>query len=425
MSTALQHAALRVDGRRLWHSLMEMARIGATPKGGVCRLALSDADKHGRDLFTRWCIEAGCEVRFDAIGNLFARRAAAELPPHSTIAPIAPIAMGSHLDSQPTGGKFDGVYGVLAALEVIRTLNDHRIQTRSPLEICVWTNEEGARFAPAMLGSAVFAGNLPLEQALATTDARGLSIAHELRRIGYAGPIRSTQRQPGVHLELHIEQGPVLENERKQIGVVTGVQGIRWYDVVITGTETHAGPTPMPLRKDPVQSAIALIADCYSLAATFAPDARVTIGELQAWPGSRNTVPGKVRFTLDLRHPDNQILTRMDGAVRALVVRAGTGPCDIALTPVWVSEPVVFAQACTSAVRAAAGELGYSHRDIVSGAGHDSVNLSRILPAGMIFIPCLQGVSHNEQESISPQQAEAGANVLLHAVLKLDELQHA
>ncbi len=407
-------ANLRVNGDRLWQSLMDMARIGATDKGGVCRLALSDEDRRAREQFTTWCAQAGCSVRSDAIGNLFARR-------RGTREAARPVVMGSHLDSQPTGGKFDGVYGVLAGLEVIRTLQENNVKTRAPMEIAVWTNEEGARFAPAMLGSAVFAGNLPLQQALASQDADGRTVEQELRRLGYAGTTCPRQEHPAAYLELHIEQGPVLEREQLQIGIVTGVQGIRWYDVVVTGSEAHAGPTPMSMRKDSVQASIALLSMLYGLAQSFAPDARVTVGQLHASPGSRNTVAGRVQFSLDIRHPDEETLERMDHAVRSCLARAGSAPCSITMTAVWLSKPVSFAAHCTSAARAAAVALGYSHRDIVSGAGHDAVNLSRIVPTGMIFIPCLEGVSHNEQESVAPEEAKAGANVLLHAAMRLDE----
>lgn len=412
MNSAARLARLRIDGERLWRSLMELASIGATANGGVCRLALTREDQQGRELFARWCQEADCSIGYDAIGNMFVRRAGAE-----SSAPA--LAMGSHLDSQPTGGKFDGAYGVLAGLEVIRTLNDQRIETRAPFEICVWTNEEGARFAPAMQGSAVYTGGLPLTQALTATDANGIRLEQALRELGYVDTATPMSR-PAAHIELHIEQGPVLEQAGRQIGVVTGVQGIRWYDVVVNGSETHAGPTPMELRKDPVQATVRLLDQCYALARQFAPDARVTIGELHAWPGSRNTVPGKVRFTLDIRHPNPRVLSKMDDAVRTSIMESAAGPCSVTLTPAWISAPVAFDERCIETIRAATAELGYSHQDIVSGAGHDSVNLSRILPAAMIFVPCLDGVSHNEAESISWQQAEAGANVLLQTMLKLD-----
>lgn len=405
-------ATIRVNGRRLWQSLIEMAAVGATAKGGVCRLALSDEDRAGRDLFAEWCRQAGCTVQIDAIGNMFARRAGAA---------SSPVVMGSHLDSQPTGGKFDGAYGVLAGLEVIRTLNDRNVQTDAPLEVAVWTNEEGARFAPAMLGSAVFSGSLSLREGLDSADAEGHTIEQELARIGYRGTIPPGEGAIGAHLELHIEQGPILERERTQIGVVTGVQGIRWYDLVVSGTEAHAGPTPMPMRRDPVQASIRVLSAIYELADRFAPDARVTVGELRAYPGSRNTVPGRVRLTLDIRHPDETTLARMDQEMRRSIASLDSLSCTVAITEVWLSKPVAFAPVCTAAVRSAAAKLGYSHRDIVSGAGHDSVNLSKVAPTGMIFIPCRGGVSHNELEEASPEQVEAGANVLLHAALHLSQ----
>jgi N-carbamoyl-L-amino-acid hydrolase len=401
-----------INGERLWQSLMEMARIGATPNGGVCRLALTDEDRQSRDLFIEWCRRARCEIRIDAIGNIFARRRGADdcLPP---------IVLGSHLDSQPTGGKFDGVYGVLAGLEVVRTLNDARITTKSPVEVAVWASEEGARFAPAMIGSGVFSGKLLLESVFATKDRSGKAFVEELRRIGYQGthPVRASR--PGAHIEVHIEQGPQLEAERTTIGVVTGVLGILWYDVIVQGEATHAGPTTMALRRDPVKVASALISSLYELANRFGPEARVTIGTLVAEPGSRNTVPHTVRFSLDMRHPAPQRLAEMGSAATNLTRDLARAGVTIALEPVWESAPVRFDDRCVNAVRSAAVALNYSFRDMVSGAGHDSVYLSHVAPTAMIFIPCAGGLSHNEAESASEMDVAAGANVLLHTCLEL------
>jgi beta-ureidopropionase / N-carbamoyl-L-amino-acid hydrolase len=401
-----------IDGKRLWQSLMQMGRIGATLKGGVCRLALTDEDRQSRDLFIEWCRAAGCEIRIDRVGNIFARRA-------GTDRSRSAIVLGSHLDSQPTGGRFDGVYGVLAGLEVIRTLNDAGIATKAPIEVAVWTSEEGARFAPAMIGSGVFSGRLSLENILATRDRDGKSFAEELRRIGYVGSHSVGAPRPGAHVEVHIEQGPHLEAERTTIGVVTGVLGIRWYDVAARGEATHAGPTAMALRRDPVKAASALITRLYELADRYGPDARVTIGTLDAAPGSRNTVPHTVRFSLDIRHPDLEQLEQMDSAAMSLARAVSRGGVTVEIEPVWSSPPVRFDRRCVNAIRSAAAALGYSHRDMISGAGHDSVYLSYVAPTAMIFIPCAGGLSHNEDESASEEDVAAGANVLLYTCLEL------
>jgi len=402
---------LRVDGARLWASLMEMAKIGATEKGGVCRLALTDLDREARDLFVRWCERAGCTVRVDPMGNVFARRAGRD---DSRPA----IGTGSHLDTQPTGGKFDGIYGVLAGLEVIRTLNDHGVETDAPVEVVVWTNEEGARFAPAMVGSGVFAGAFDLEYGHSRTDLEGCSLGAELERIGYRGdaPLGGAF---GAFFEVHIEQGPILEAAGRTIGVVTGVQGIRWYDLRIAGAECHAGPTPMERRRDALAAAADLLPEIYAVANARAPHGRATVGEFRVHPGSRNTVPGRVEATVDLRHPDAGELERMHealaAAVRDTVARRGV---DAEIEQVWYSPPVVFDPACVEAVRRGAEVVGATHMDAVSGAGHDSVYVSRVAPTGMVFIPCEDGISHNETENAAPGDVETGANVLLHALLE-------
>lgn len=403
-----------VDGERLWQSLMDMAVIGATEKGGVARLALTDLDRQGRDLFVSWCEAAGCSIRVDQMGNIFAHRKGLEDD-------LPPIVMGSHLDSQPTGGKFDGVYGVLAGLEVIRSLNDKNIETRSPVEVAVWTNEEGARFAPAMIGSGVFAGAFDLEYGLSREGTEGVTLGAELERIGYAGDEPIGAGKPGAHLEVHIEQGPILEAEELQIGIVTGVQGIRWYDVTVEGEETHAGPNPMAMRKDPVKESLPLLQKIYEIAQTSAPDARVTIGELGALPGSRNTVPGSVRFTVDIRHPEARILDAMDRELKAIITGFPREKVSASIEEIWHSPPVFFDATCLEAIRRCVQALGYPAKEMVSGAGHDSVYLSRVAPTAMIFIPCEKGISHNESESATRRDVEAGANVLLQAVLQLAE----
>ncbi|MGI9335994.1 MAG: Zn-dependent hydrolase [Gammaproteobacteria bacterium] len=400
---------LQINGDRLWQSLMEMARIGATDKGGVCRLTLTDLDRQSRDLFRRWCEEAGCTVSVDPMGNMFARRP-------GTDDTLPPVGTGSHLDTQPTGGKFDGVYGVLAGLEVLRTLNDRQIETRAPIEVSVWTNEEGARFSPAMVGSGAFAGVFDLDYALARTDHDGKTLGEELTRIGYAGGA-PLGHPVGAFFEVHIEQGPILENEGKTIGVVSGVQGIAWYDVNLTGAESHAGPTPMDLRRDAMHAAAEFAQRVYALAEP--PYGRATIGEFEVKPGSRNTVPGSVRLTVDMRHPDQQTLKSMDEGLRAAaaeVQRESGVSCEV--DHIWTSPPVAFDPDCVAAVAKGADLMGYPSMPIVSGAGHDAVYVSRVAPTGMVFIPCENGISHNEIENTLPEQTQAGCNVLLHAMLE-------
>ena len=402
---------LEVDGERLWRSLMEMARIGATPKGGVCRVALSELDGQARDLFVRWCREAGMGIRVDPMGNVFARRRGRDDT-------LAPVGTGSHLDSQPTGGKFDGVYGVLAGLEVMRTLDDYGIETEAPLEVVVWTNEEGARFAPAMMGSGVYAGVFDLERMWSARDREGVSVEQALTAIGYRGePI--DEHRFTAFFEAHIEQGPILEAEAKTIGVVTDVQGMRWFDVVLTGAEAHAGPTPMDMRSDALAGAAELVPHIYRLALERAPSGRATVAEFVSEPASRNTVPGRARFSVDMRHPDAAELAAMEDGMREAAARIaderGLG-CEV--TKVWDSAPVAFDPQCVDAVRRGAELMGYPAIDAVSGAGHDSVYVSRLAPTAMVFIPCKDGISHNEIESAAPEHVTAGANVLLHAMLE-------
>lgn len=404
---------LRINGGRLWQRLMEMARLGATAKGGCCRLALTDLDKVGRDLFVAWCRAAGCSIEIDRMGNIFARRAGLDNS-------LPAVLTGSHLDTQPTGGKFDGVFGVLAGLEVIESLNDGAIQTRAPVEVVVWTNEEGARFSPAMIGSGVWSGTFDLEYAHSRTDKQGLSIGEELARIGYLGSVAAAARPIKAAFEVHIEQGPILEAEGRQIGVVSGVQGIRWYDLSLTGQPVHAGPTPMTSRCDPFMGLAPILQRLYQMTAAHGPWARVTFGDIRILPGSRNTVPERLVLTVDLRHPEQAVLEEMDQAMRGIVAeeaaRAGLG---IDIHDEWSSPAVAFDANCIAAVQAAVDALGFTHLPMVSGAGHDSVYLARVAPTSMIFVPCEQGISHNEAENAAAEDLEAGGNVLLHAMLHM------
>ncbi|HEY9239968.1 MAG TPA: Zn-dependent hydrolase [Burkholderiaceae bacterium] len=408
---------LRINGDRLWASLMEMAKIGATPKGGVCRLTLTDLDKQGRDLFVRWCEEAGCTVKVDQMGNIFARR-----PGRNDH--LAPVGTGSHLDSQPTGGRFDGVYGVLAGLEVIRTLNDHGIETERPVEASVWTNEEGSRFAPAMVGSGVYAGVFSLEYGHSRTDPDGKTLGEELKRIGYLGSEPMGNRPVHAFFETHIEQGPILEHEGQTIGVVTDAQGQRWYELVLTGQDSHAGPTPMPVRKDALLGAAKVIQLVNEIALQHAPLAVGTVGMLNVYPNSRNVIPGKVFLTVDFRCPDNAELLKMDAELKAGVAKiAAEGRLEHDLKQIFQYDCVHFDESCVEMVRAGAKRLGYTTREIVSGAGHDACYMSTVTPTAMVFVPCIGGISHNEIEDAKPEWIEAGANVLFQAmVAKANEL---
>ena len=401
---------LRVDGKRLWASLMELAKIGGTPKGGVCRLTLTDLDRQGRDLFISWVRELGCTVRIDPIGNIFARRAGRN--------PDLPVVQtGSHLDTQPTGGKFDGNYGVLAALEVLRTLDDHGIVTEAPMEVAFWTNEEGSRFVPVMMGSGVFCGAFTLEQALNAVDREGITVREALNAIGYAGTDEVAGQPVDAYFEAHIEQGPILEAEDTVIGVVTGAIGQRWYDIELTGVEAHAGPTPMPLRRDALLAAADLITTVNRIADTHAPHARGTVGYLSVHPNSRNVIPGGVTMTVDLRAGDDATLTAMDAELRSACADLNRFGVSSQVSQVVYFPPQPFAPPLVEAVRTGAGALGLSAMDVVSGAGHDAVYMARVAPTAMIFVPCKDGISHNEIEDAKPEHLEAGCNVLLHAML--------
>lgn len=401
----------RINGSRFWDSLMEMAQIGAIPKGGVCRLALSEEDRIGRDLFVRWAKEVGCSVRVDAMGNIFARRAGRNDA-------LAPVLTGSHGDSQPTGGKFDGIYGVLAGIEVLRTLNDHDIQTERPIEVVNWTNEEGSRFAPAMIASGVYAGVFDLEYGLSRTDAKGVSIGQALEQIGYAGSEPMGGQPIHAAFELHIEQGPILEAEDITIGVVTGAQGQRWYEVELTGRTAHAGTTPMNHRLDALLGFARVVEAVHSLGLAQGAEGRATVGMANVFPNSRNVVPGRVFFSVEFRHPDEAVLVELDLQLRGQVAQLAD---EIGLAhrveQIFQYAPIAFDPDCIQHVSRAATELGHSQRPIISGAGHDACYLNRVTPTSMIFVPCVDGLSHNEAEHIHPHWAEAGANVLLLAML--------
>lgn len=404
---------LQINSERLLMRLEMMAQIGATPKGGVCRVALTDEDKAGRDLFIKWCQEAGCTVTVDQIGNIFARKAGSSDK-------MSAILAGSHLDSQPTGGKYDGAYGVLAALEVIETLNDKGVATTHPLEIVSWTNEEGARFAPGLTGSGVYTGEFKLENALSRADKNGLIFGEELQRIGYSGKSKVGGRPVKAALEIHIEQGPILEAEGITIGVVWGIQGMRWYDLIFEGQEAHAGTTPMDRRRDPVLCAIRVLHKIYQLNEKHSPQGRATFGDFKVEPGSRNTVPGRLKVTLDYRHPETSVLEAVDRELRSILEsECRSAGIEGEVEEIWYMPPVSFAPECIAAVQRAAEKFGYSSMEIISGAGHDAMYLAQVVPTGMIFIPCENGLSHNELENAQPEDLIAGANVLLHSFLEI------
>ena len=404
---------LKINGQRLWDSLMEMAVIGGTAKGGCNRQTVTDLDRQGRDLFRRWCEAAGCTVTVDEMGCMMALRPGRnpELPP---------VVVGSHLDTQPTGGKFDGVAGVLSGLEVLRTLNDYGYETDHPVMVVNWTNEEGSRFAPAMMASGVWAGAFTKEWAYGRTDREGKTFGAELERIGYKGELPCVPQRWKCHFELHIEQGPILEAENRTIGVVMGGQGIRWLDVRITGKESHAGSTPMPRRQDALVAAARVIARLDAIARDHAPYAVTTVGTIEIARPSRNVIPGEVAFTVDMRHPEGPVIDAMEDGLRAALAEA-CGPLgmDWSCERIWYFPPVAFDPGCIAAVRAAAEAEGYPWRELVSGPGHDSCYTARHVPTSMIFIPCKDGLSHNEEEWAEPAHVEAGGNVLLRAVLEM------
>ena len=407
---------LKTNASRLWDSLMEMAKIGPGIAGGNNRQTLTDEDSEGRHLFQRWCEEAGCTMGVDTMGNMFATRP-------GTDPDALPVYVGSHLDTQPTGGKYDGVLGVLSGLEIVRTLNDLGIKTKHPIVVTNWTNEEGTRFAPPMLSSGVFAGLHTQDWAYDREDAAGLKFGDELKRIGWVGDEEVGAREMHAFFELHIEQGPILEAEGKDIGVVTHGQGLNWLQVTLTGKEQHTGSTPMAMRRNAGLGMAKVTQLAHEIAMSHQPNALGAVGQCDVYPNSRNIIPGRVVFTIDFRSPDFEIQGDMEERLR-------TGTADIAevLGLEWEVEtvghfdPVTFDEGCVDAVRRAAERLGYSHMNIVSGAGHDACWINRVAPTAMVMCPCVDGLSHNEAEDISREWAEAGTNVLFHAVVETAEI---
>lgn len=414
MASPLQN--LKINPDRLWDSLMDMARIGPGIAGGNNRQTLTDEDAEGRALFQSWCEAAGCEMGLDTMGNMFALRPGED--PEAL-----PVYMGSHLDTQPTGGKYDGVLGVLGGLEVLRTMQDLDVKTKHPIVLVNWTNEEGTRFAPAMLSSGVFAGKHTEEWAKDRVDADGKRFGDELKRIGWEGDEPVGQRKMHAMFELHIEQGPILEAEGKEIGVVTHGQGLRWIECTITGKESHTGSTPMHMRRNAGRG-LALVTELvHEIAMKNQPNAVGAIGHVDVYPNSRNIIPGKVVFTVDMR---THLLDKLNAMVDELMQRAPALCEEIGVEfnaeIVGQFDPPAFDEGCVSAVRDAAERLGYSHMDIVSGAGHDACWINDVAPTSMIMCPCVDGLSHNEAEEISSEWAAAGTDVLLHAVLETAEI---
>jgi N-carbamoyl-L-amino-acid hydrolase len=402
---------LQIDSGRLWGAIHETAKFGATAKGGVRRLTLGAEDKQVRDWFRAACEAAGLEVHVDALGSMFGLRKGRDMSK-------APVGLGSHLDTQPTGGKYDGILGTLAALEVIRTLNDAGIETETPLCIVNWTNEEGSRFAPAMMASATYAGDYTTEDIQSRKDAAGVTVGEALDSIGYRGAEAVGARKLSAFLELHIEQGPLLEAEGKTIGVVDRGQGIIWYDGRITGFESHAGTTPMPLRRDALSTLAEVVLAIEKIVASHGPNAVGTIGEVTIANPSRNVIPGEIAFTIDIRSPEAAIMDALDRDIRAAAKEiAQRRRVDITIDQIWRKPPTIFDKTLVDAVESATRELGYSNRRITSGAGHDACNLAGVVPSAMIFVPCKDGISHNELEDATQADCSAGANTLLHAVL--------
>ncbi len=407
---------MRINSDRLWDSLMEMAKIGPGIAGGNNRQTVTDEDAEGRKLFQTWCEAEGCTMGLDKMGNMFARR-------EGTDPDALPVYVGSHLDTQPTGGKYDGVLGVLSGLEIVRQLNEMKVKTKHPIVVVNFTNEEGTRYAPAMMASGVFVGKHTLEWAYSREDAKGLKFGDELKRVGYLGDEEVGARKMHAFFELHIEQGPILEAENHEVGVVTHGQGLKWLQVTLTGKESHTGSTPMPMRKNAGLGMARVTELVNEIALSHAPDAVGAVGHCDVYPNSRNIIPGKVVFTIDFRHPNKDVIldmaTRMEEGAKKICEDNGLG---MEIEQVSGFDPVEFDKDCVSSVRNAAERLGYSHRDLISGAGHDACWINSVAPTAMVMCPCVDGLSHNEAEEISPEWAAAGTNVLFHAVVETAQI---
>ena len=407
---------LRINGERLWNSLMEMAKIGPGIAGGNNRQTLTDEDSEGRALFQKWCESAGCTMGLDQMGNMFATRPGSD-------SNALPVYVGSHLDTQPTGGKYDGILGVLGGLEIINTLNDLNIKTKHPIVVTNWTNEEGTRFAPPMLASGVFGGIHTQDWAYDREDSAGKKFGDELVRIGWRGEEEVGARKMHAFFELHIEQGPILEAEGKDIGIVTHGQGLSWTQITIIGKDSHTGSTPMTMRKNAGLAMARILENVDQIALSHAPHAVGAAGHIDVYPNSRNVIPGKVVFTVDLRSPELNVIHDMEQRLRSGAKKI----CDdmgleVSFEKVGGFDPVTFDESCVSALRNAAERMGYSHMNIISGAGHDACWINGVAPSAMVMCPCVDGLSHNEAEDISKEWAVAGADVLMHAVIETAEI---
>ena len=406
----------KINGDRLWETIMEMAKIGPGIAGGNNRQTLTDEDAKGRALFQKWCDEANLSMGIDKMGTMFARR-------EGTDPDALPVYVGSHLDTQPTGGKYDGILGVLGGLELIRSLDDMNIKTKHPIVLVNWTNEEGTRFAPPMMASGVFAGVHTLDWAYAKEDSDGKKFGDELKRIGWIGDEEVGSRKMKAFFELHIEQGPILESEGKDIGVVSRGQGLNWLQVTLTGRESHTGSTPMPMRRNAGLGMAKITSLVHEIAMSHQPDAVGAVGHCDVYPNSRNIIPGKVVFTIDFRSPSFDTQDDMERRLHEGAKEICNNlDLELEIEKVGHFDPVTFDEGCVSTIRRAAERLGYSHRDIISGAGHDACWINKVAPTAMVMCPCVDGLSHNEAEDISQDWAVAGSNVLFHAVLETAEI---
>jgi N-carbamoyl-L-amino-acid hydrolase len=410
-SGTIDPPALRIDGERLWRRHMAMAGVGAIDGGGSCRLSMTPEDGAARDLFRSWCLEAGLEVKIDRVGNMFAVR-----PGLDAAAPL--ILAGSHLDTQPHGGRFDGVSGVLCALEVVETLNDADVTTRAPIAVVNWTNEEGVQYSPGLMGSSWFVGRLSDSDVLGAVSRQGQQFEAEARALGYFGDLTPNEFDIGAFYEVHIEQGPILENSEKQIGVVEAVQGLRWLDVSVSGMDAHAGTTPMDQRRDTVQASARILVAINDLGRRHAPDARISVGTLKPQTDGASTIAGHTDFVIDIRHPELATLDQLTRTCRELCLSEARGQgCDADVRQRIAVEPCTFDATRVGHVEDAANALGYGAMRMSSGALHDASNMATIVPSAMIFIPCKDGISHNVRERAKPEDLTAGGNVLLHAML--------
>ncbi len=406
-----KHQNLRINGERLWQRHMAMAEIGAIEGNGNCRLCMTPEDGEARDLFRSWCEDAGLRVKVDLAGNMFGIRPGTDLS-----APM--ILTGSHLDTQPHGGRFDGVSGVLTALEVIETLNDANVETKAPIAVVNWTNEEGVQYSPGLMGSSWFVGRLSDADILGATSRDGVRFETEARSRGYLGDQRPENFDIGAYYELHIEQGPILENQDRQVGVVEAVQGLRWLDVSVTGMDAHAGTTPMDQRQDTIQASARILTALNDLGHEHAPDARISVGYFRPLTDGASTIAGQTEFVIDIRHPDKTTLDNLTETSGKLCVReAEKQRCSADVAQRIAVQPGIFDVTCVGHVESATRALGYRYKRMASGALHDACNMMTVVPSAMIFVPCKDGLSHNVNESAKPEDLAAGCNVLLHAVL--------